>query len=119
MIDQGFSDTSVQNESAVTGVKKPEKQRKSKRVLDEFTELYRHYDLWNRLLYVGVSSSSLRRLWEHQRGCCWSHLIATIKIERWESRSLALAAEKQAVRTERPYFNKVHAGSWRLRRWEP
>lgn len=82
------------------------------------TELYRHFDEWGRLLYVGVSTSSVVRLWKHMEECSWHDLIATVTIERYLTRGEALVAERLAVREESPYFNKVHNALWHLRKWE-
>lgn len=108
----------VQNSSRKRRRENPGNDRAAPRVLDGMTELYRHYDQWDRLLYVGVSLSSLQRLAEHREKCDWFNLIATIKIERYNTRAEALKAERIAVKTENPYFNRVHNTLWHLRQWE-
>lgn len=75
------------------------------------TELYRHFDANRRLLYVGVSLSTLERLRRHKRSSHWFAEVVYITIERFETRELALAAEKAAVKAERPRFNLMLTGS--------
>lgn len=75
------------------------------------TELYRHFDSEGRLLYVGISLSVLHRLRAHRRISPWFSQVTNITIERFETRDLALAAEKVAIKTERPKFNVMLTGS--------
>jgi len=67
--------------------------------------LYRHFDKDNRLLYVGVSLSALNRLAQHADASHWFADIATVKIETFEDRSVALAAEREAILKENPLHN--------------
>ncbi len=73
----------------------------------ETTALYRHYDADGTLLYVGIALSPIARLCEHRDGSAWYDRIATVKIARYPSREDALAAESEAIRTERPLHNVV------------
>jgi predicted GIY-YIG superfamily endonuclease len=68
-------------------------------------EVYRHYDRDGHLLYVGISLSAIERLREHRRGSRWFREIARIEIERHATRALAIAAEANAIRNERPLYN--------------
>jgi hypothetical protein len=69
-------------------------------------ELYRHFDGGGRLLYVGIAWTSLERLMNgHRSGSHWFDQITRIEIERFPSRVDALAAEKAAIRDEKPMFN--------------
>lgn len=72
------------------------------------TELYRHYDKAGTLLYVGISLSAVVRLGQHKTYSSWFSKIDTIKIEHHTSRRAALAAEKRAIKSERPKYNKTH-----------
>jgi len=119
MSDQGISAPTVQNEVLATGEKKAGKQRKLDGVLDGTTELYRHYDSWGRLLYVGVSLSSLGRLADHRTTCSWFKLIKMIAVDLYPTRALALQAERDAIEKEKPYFNRVHRRGWKDVRWNP
>jgi predicted GIY-YIG superfamily endonuclease len=73
------------------------------------TSLYRHYDSNGILLYIGVSLSQLRRLQEHSRNSSWFDTVATIKVEYFETRNLALQAEQAAIILEKPLHNKAHS----------
>lgn len=75
-----------------------------------FTELYRHYDELDRLLYVGVSSSALVRfLSGHRSNATWADRTVKITIERFPTREEALGAEQVAIKTEGPIHNGI---SW-------
>jgi len=67
--------------------------------------LYRHFDRDGRLLYVGISSSALRRLDEHKGASHWFHEIANITISSFGTRAEVLLAERNAVQDERPLHN--------------
>ena len=72
------------------------------------TELYRHFDSKDNLLYVGISFSSIYRLAGHKHKSSWFNSINKIEIERHATRELALIAEKAAIKNESPLFNIVH-----------
>lgn len=72
---------------------------------DEITNLYRHFDADNQLLYVGISLSAVHRLTEHRNGSPWFRSIGSVTIETFPSRKEALAAEKEAIRNENPLYN--------------
>ncbi len=67
--------------------------------------LYRHFDKDGRLLYVGVSLSALSRLAQHRDASHWFQEIASVKIEVFEDRKAALAAERDAIVKENPLHN--------------
>lgn len=75
------------------------------------TALYRHFDRSGRLLYVGISLSVVRRLSEHGAKP-WARDIASVTIEKFQTREGALAAEMAAIGAEEPMHNivgvKVH-----------
>ena len=70
------------------------------------TALYRHFDDTGRLLYIGVSTSPLKRLQEHRGSSHWSAMIRWVQIEEFSTRQEALAAEWAAITKENPLFNK-------------
>lgn len=72
------------------------------------TDLYRHYDAQNNLIYIGVSLSALNRLGQHQQNSHWFSQIKKVEIETFSSRSEALIAEERAIKTENPLYNKTH-----------
>ena len=76
------------------------------------TELYRHYDENGMLLYVGISLSTTTRLSQHKAHSRWFSKIDTIKVVHYTSRKAALAAEKRAIKSEGPKYNKAY-GTYR------
>ena len=70
------------------------------------TNLYRHFDENGALLYVGISLSAVQRLKQHEKSG-WFEDIATVTIESFDTRELALIAESKAIRQERPIHNKL------------
>lgn len=73
------------------------------------TCLYRHFDGDGRLLYVGVSLSAAARLSRHSVDSGWFRLVALVTLEWHPNRSMALAAERAAIRSERPEYNVLGA----------
>jgi len=68
--------------------------------------LYRHFDREGTLLYVGISYNSVERLMKgHKQNALWFDQVTKIEIERFPSRSEALRAEKEAIKTDRPRHN--------------
>lgn len=72
------------------------------------TELYRCFDYDNKLLYVGISMSSLVRMAAHSDESSWFCAVSRIEIERFPSRRMAAEMERRAIREERPMFNVRH-----------
>lgn len=70
------------------------------------TALYRLYGLEG-LLYVGISICPLTRVRTHLRDQPWASLVVGIRIEYPAD---AEAAERTAVRSERPKYNVVFNG---------
>lgn len=69
------------------------------------TQLYRHFDGDGNLLYVGISLSAIARLGQHKTSH-WFNQIATVTIEKFDSRDDALDAEFLAIKTENPLHNR-------------
>ena len=72
------------------------------------TCIYRAFDIDGRLLYVGISLWLINRLSGHRRSAAWFEHVATISIERHETRAAAMAAEAAAIISERPLHNIQH-----------
>lgn len=70
--------------------------------------LYRHFDEAGALLYVGISIRPAVRLYEHDRDSHWFHLVRRIELEHFQTIAEASAAERAAIQTEQPRFNKLH-----------
>lgn len=77
------------------------------------TALYRWYGFDGELLYVGITNNLLRRTSQHFDSKAWMHEAATATIEHFATRDEALAAEKDAIRRERPRYNIQHNGTRR------
>lgn len=69
------------------------------------TQLYRHFDKDDQLLYVGVSLSTVVRLSQHREYSKWYDEIARVTIQNYDTRDEALEAETQAIRNENPKYN--------------
>jgi len=72
------------------------------------TQLYRHYDKDDNLLYVGISLSAYARLSQHKLHSEWAKESAKMTIENFNNRNDALRAEKNAIEIEKPRFNLLH-----------
>lgn len=70
--------------------------------------LYRHFDAENRLLYVGISLSTLQRLGQHKSNSEWFRLISVVKIEEFPDIEKAKKAERDAIKKEKPLYNIAH-----------
>ena len=68
-------------------------------------QLYRHYDSDKKLLYVGISLSSISRLGQHKVNSHWFDSISYIKIEKCTDKSDALSKERFAILKEKPIHN--------------
>ena len=69
------------------------------------TQLYRHFDAEGRLLYVGISLSTIFRTKQHRDNSSWFASISKITIETFPSRQEAWEAETLAIEREKPIFN--------------
>lgn len=67
--------------------------------------LYRYFDARNMLLYVGISNSVLRRLEQHHSRH-WFFRVVWMRIDRYPNRDAAMRAERIAIRTELPLYNR-------------
>ena len=71
------------------------------------TALYRHFDADGVLLYVGIARSVTARFAQHEDSP-WDDLIASITVERFATREEAEAAEREAIKAEKPIHNRMH-----------
>lgn len=69
------------------------------------TQLYRHFDESNSLLYVGISLSTFNRLSQHRDHSEWFKKVKNVTIEHFSTREEAMAAERTAIKSENPKFN--------------
>lgn len=75
----------------------------------ERTALYRFFDGEDVLLYVGITDKPGRRWEQHMRSQPWWPDARRQTVQLLDTRELAEAAEKTAVREERPVYNLAHA----------
>lgn len=81
--------------------------------------LYRCYTHDGQLLYIGITSDMSKRIKCHltdSRG--WWPLVAHIETEQVDPVE-ARHVEREAIRNERPAFNKAHNGGWSATRARP
>ena len=71
--------------------------------------LYRYFDKYDKLLYIGVSNNSITRFKQHIKSSIWIEFAARSTMETYKSRKEVLKAEKEAIQKEQPIFN------WNLR----
>lgn len=76
----------------------------------KMTALYRHYSVDGALLYVGISTRLMTRTKCHVDDAVWMPETASIHIEWFSSVDDARAAEKKAIKAERPVHNLRHTG---------
>lgn len=76
--------------------------------MNETVSLYRFFNTTNELLYIGISNRVPRRLDEHHDDKPWYLEITRVEVEHHPNRGAALAAEKTAIKAERPKYNVVH-----------
>jgi excinuclease UvrABC nuclease subunit len=67
--------------------------------------VYRVYDEWDRLIYVGSTKQIAKRLVGHRYMSWWSGLTARVDVEHFDTMDEARAAEMEAIRTEDPAYN--------------
>lgn len=70
--------------------------------------LYRFFGADGALLYIGIALQPFARMGQHRREKSWWGEVATVAIEHHVSRADALAAERLAIKAERPRYNVVH-----------
>ena len=69
------------------------------------TVLYRHFAADGTLLYVGIAVDEKARWRLHRRESPWACFVARVEREVMPTRDAAEAAEREAVRAERPIYN--------------
>jgi predicted GIY-YIG superfamily endonuclease len=81
--------------------------------------VYRLYDATGDLLYVGWSKNPHMRLRQHkQDNPHWAFDVTRGRISVFPDRDSALAAEKEAIRTEHPFWNITSRWIHHLE-WQP
>lgn len=75
--------------------------------------VYRCYDAEGRLVYVGSSGDLFGRLATHNKDSWWAPQVKKVVAKSYPNGVAARAAEREAIATELPRWNK--AGKWRSR----
>lgn len=73
---------------------------------DQPTAVYRFYDADERLLYVGITFHLGMRFAQHERSSEWWRFQRSVKVAWRDSRTVAAAEERTAIRSEKPLYNK-------------
>lgn len=72
------------------------------------TSVYKFYDEYGVLIYVGITSRGLKRQSEHNKGKSWWPYVASQEIEHHACRGDALAREESLIASHEPPFNTQH-----------
>jgi hypothetical protein len=70
--------------------------------------MYRYFGADGTLLYIGVSDDWTRRARQHWLSKPWALDILSVGLEEYASRPAVLAAERRAIKSERPLYNVQH-----------
>lgn len=84
-------------------VKKRERRVAQRRADDHWT--YTCIDANGEVVYVGMTSTGIRRHREHGRDAVWWKDVAAIRIEHFATREEALRAEAEGIARHKPRFN--------------
>lgn len=71
--------------------------------------LYRMFDAAGTLLYVGLTAHVEARMSQHKVGKEWWPDVANVQLEHFPSREEVARAEREAISSEKPLFNVMHA----------
>lgn len=80
------------------------------------TDLYRRFDIQDRLLYIGITNDLARRAAAHEEGSTWMEFAVRSTTVRYPSRPDAEEAEETAIKAELPLFNHEHNDTPEARR---
>lgn len=69
--------------------------------------LYRFFDPYTALLYVGITNNLQRRVADHRSQQLWWREVASITIQKFGSREELAAAEARVIAEEKPRYNIV------------
>lgn len=70
--------------------------------------LYRFFGVEHDLLYIGISMNAPSRFAQHRADKPWWHEVVDISMEPHATRADVLAAEREAIKAERPRHNIAH-----------
>lgn len=72
------------------------------------TVLYKHYDADDVPIYYGISDNNEVRQEVHQLYAAWVDFSVRVEESSFPNRREALVAEREAIKRDRPVFNKIH-----------
>jgi hypothetical protein len=72
--------------------------------------VYRCFNAVRLLIYIGSTEKYLRRIRRHESRTPWWPEVADIQVERCPTLFQARAAERLAIKAEKPLHNKIHNG---------
>lgn len=72
------------------------------------TSVYRYYDRFGVLIYVGITNQATGRNQQHNRDKEWWPFVASQEVDHYADRITALALERSLIGTFQPPFNTVH-----------
>lgn len=75
--------------------------------------LYRHFGHDGELLYVGITADPGRRFQSHAAATPWWNQVIGITLEHFANRVELRQAEKAAIQSENPRYNKTHSAGFR------
>lgn len=100
--DHGRPSTALPGESTVTDLTARPMVRQGP------ASLYRLFGADGSLLYVGIAGNPGRRFEQHSKDKPWWSDVASVRLEHFPDRALAVAAEAMAIRVECPIHNVIH-----------
>lgn len=75
---------------------------------DTPTSVYKYYDEYGILIYVGITSRGAKRQSEHNKDKSWWAHVASQTVEHFDSRHVALDHEESLILSHEPPFNTQH-----------
>jgi predicted GIY-YIG superfamily endonuclease len=72
------------------------------------TSVYKYYDRFGVLIYVGITSARRARQQQHNSDKAWWLLVASQQVEHFNTRDEARQREVELIQSFRPPFNKQH-----------
>lgn len=84
------------------------RQTRRQRLEDRPHALYRFYDRADVLLYIGITADLGARIGQHRGEKPWWLEVARVDVEHHPNRTAVLAAERAAIRDEKPVWNDAH-----------
>lgn len=71
------------------------------------TSVYRYFDEFGCLIYVGITNQGIGRNRQHNKSADWWPYVANQSVEHYDSRAEALAVEAESIVKFKPPFNRA------------